>query len=271
MTIELQKLIKDLKLNDEQTSALSEAQKKLDDQLKSAIDQEASGLKNKNSELIQKLKDAKDKAIPENFDMDGYKNYVKNIDKIEKEKLEAEEKALIATKNWDKLKNDMTNNHEQTVNQLKTGFETDYNELKNSFDTVLIENAALKEIEAAEGSQVLLMPHIEKHITTYKDANGEFLTKVVGPDGKDRMNNETGELFTVKDLVAEFQANKDFSGAFPIQNAGSGGDANIQGTNYNSTNNPFDKKGKHYNLTEQAKLRKTNPALAKSLAEAANK
>lgn len=265
--INLQELLKEVNLSDEQSSLLGTLQKTVDDTIISEVESAASGLKTKNQELIGKLKDAKEKAIPEGFDMDSYNEYIENKDKILADKLKAEEEALIASQNWDKLKNDMTNNHEATINKITADKDSEINNLKSALDHILIENVALKEIEKVEGSSTLLMPHVKDAIQTFKDENGKYSVKVIDDKGKDRMNVETGEPLKVSELIAEFQANEAFAGAFPIQNKGSEAEVNISGTNYNSTNNPFDKSSKHYSITEQAKLNKNNPALAKTLKE----
>ena len=257
----IKELMKGVELTDEQLDSM---QKQLDQEIVT----NATGLKNKNQELIDKLKESKGKQIPDGFDLDGYNDYVSNADQIAIDKAKAEEDALVAKQNWNKLKNDMTNNHEKTVGDLITVKDTEISGLRNSLDTILIENAAFKEIDAVKGSQILLIPHIKNSIKTFQDENGQYSTKVVDASGADRMNAETGEVFTVKELVAEFQANEAFAGAFPIQNKGSGSRINAGGSGFNSTNNPFDRAGKHYSITEQAKLMKTNPTLAKTLKDA---
>lgn len=268
MTIKLQELLKEAGLSDDQKALLEAAQKTVDSTLNSEIETAKNGLLNKNQELIDKLKTAKENSLPDGFDMEGYNSYIEDKDKILEDKRKAEEDKLIASQNWDKLKNDMTNSHENSLTELASNKDKEINLLRSTLDTMLIENVALKEIEKVEGSQVLLMPHIKNNIKTFQDESGKYGTKVVDATGQDRMNAETGNPMKVSELVAEFQANESFAGAFPIQNGGSNTKVKVPGGNYNSTNNPFDKKGKHYSLTEQAKLRKTNPELAKTLQEA---
>lgn len=266
MTIEIPELLKDLNLTEDQQAALSTVQEKF----QTVYEQETTGLKSKNQELIGKLKELKEK-VPENIDLDGYQEYIQNKQAIAEEKRKAEEERLIASQNWEKLKDDMLSNHEQTLNKIQSEKDNQINSLRQALDNELIENVAMKEIDKAEGSHVLLMPHIKNSIKTVQNEDGSFGVTVVDQYGDPRMNAETGEPLTVAELVSEFQANEAFAGAFPIQNRGSNSTVTVGGKKFNSTNNPFDKKSDSYSLTEQARLNKTNPALAKSLKEAASR
>ncbi len=270
MTIKLQELLEEAKLTDDQLAILKVAQTTVDKTISDDIKTAELGLKNKNQELLTKLKDAKEKIIPDGFDMDGYNDYVSNKDKIAAEKAKVEEDALIATENWNKLKNDMTNNHEKSIKDVTIAKDQEITNLRLALDNELIENVALKEIEKVDGSSILLMPHIKDSIKTNQNENGKYEVQVTDQTGAQRMNAETGEPFKVSDLIAELQADKSFAGAFPIQNKGSNTNINANNSNFNSTNNPFEKGSKHYSITEQAKLAKTNPTLAKTLKESAN-
>lgn len=268
MKIDLKDLVKNLNLSEEQAALIPDVQSTFETVIQKEVEQEKTGVLNKNQELLDKLKQAKEKMVPDGFDMDGYQEYVSNKDKIAEEQRKIEEERLIATQNWDKLKNEMTNNHESSIKKITKDKSNEINSLRRALDSELIENVALKEIEKVNGSQVLLMPHIKSSINTYQDDNGQFKTKVVDQFGKDRINPETGNPMKVNELVAEFQANDQFAGAFPLQNKGSETIVSQNGVNYNSTNNPFDKASSNYSLTEQAKLNKSNPALAKTLKDA---
>ena len=260
-----------LELSDDQKKLVEGIQESFNTDYTANLETEKAGVLNKNQELIDKLKAAKDNAVPEGFDMDGYNNYVTNKEQIIADQKKLDDDKLIATENWDKLKNDMNNNHESAIKRLKKDSSVEISSLRSALDLELIENVALKEIEKVNGSQVLLMPHIKSSIQTFQDDNGKYSTKVVDiATGADRMNNDTGNAMTVGELVSEFQANEQFAGAFPLQNKGSNTSVSIHGTNYNSTNNPYDKSGNNYSLTEQAKLNRTNPVLAKTLREAAS-
>ena len=264
----LKEALEKLELSADQQKLVDDIQETFNTNYTANIEDEKAGVLSKNQELIDKLKAAKDNAVPDGFDMDGYTEYTQNKEQIIADQKKLDDDKLIATENWDKLKNDMNNNHESAINKLKKDYNLENKSLRSALDSELIENAALKEIEKVNGSQVLLMPHIKNSIQTFQDDNGRYQTKVVDSLGQDRMNSETGDAMSVSDLVSEFQANEQFAGAFPLQNKGSGSTISIKGTNYNSTNNPFDKKGDHYSLTEQAKVNRSNPTLAKTLREA---
>ena len=262
-------LLKALKITlpEDQTDLLKAAQEKLDAEVLADVNLQKQGVLSKNQELLDKLKAAKEKALPEGFDMEGYQDYTKNKDKIIADKLKAEEERLIATENWDKLKNTMNNEHESAMQKITREKQEEIDALRHSLDNELIENAAIKSIELEKGNQVLLMPHIKNRIKTFQDANGNYSTKVVDSAGNDYMDKKTGEPVSVAGLIAEFKANEAFAGAFPLQNRGSNATVVVDGKNYNATNNPFDKKGAGYSLTKQAQLRKTNPTLAEALSK----
>jgi len=269
MAIKLEELMKKMNLSEDQLKLMGDAQTTFDTEYNADLESQKTGVLNKNQELLDKLKASKEKEIPDGFDINGYKEYVTNKDQIVADQKKLDDDKLIATENWDKLKNDMTNAHETTLKKETGKLSSEIKLLRNSLDSELIENVALKEIEKAQGSQILLMPHIKQSIQTFQDDMGKYQTKVVDAIGKDRMNNETGNPMSVEELVSEFQANEQFAGAFPLQNKGSETTIAIDnGTNYNATNNPFDKGGKSYSLTEQSKLQRTNPTLAKTLREA---
>jgi len=269
MPIAIKDLMKELNLTEDQAKLMSAVQENFDTLYNTDIENQKKGLVDKNSDLISRLNDAKELSKKaEGLDLDGYTKYIENVDKIESDRIKAEEEALVASENWNKLKNDMTNSHEKIVSDLTISKDLEIVGLKSALDHELIENVALKEIEKVNGSQVLLMPHIKDSIQTFKDENGLYKTKVVDTSGAERMNVKTGDPMIVSELIAEFQANEAFSGAFPIQNQGSDTTINVGGKKYNATNNPFDKKGNGYSITEQAKLNKNNPTLAKTLREA---
>lgn len=254
-----------LELSDDQKELMNKAQTALDSEVATDLETSKKGVLNKNQELIDKLKAAKDNAIPDGFDMDGYTDYTNNKDQILADKAKAEEDKLIATQNWDKLKNTMNNEHDSAIVNLTKEKDITISGLRLSLDNELIENISIKAIDAEKGSQVLLMPHVKDRIRTYQDESGKYFTKVVDLSGNDSMDEKTGNPVTVSELIAEFKANAAFAGAFPIQNRGSGSVVTVDGKNYNAKNNPFDKQGGHYSLTEQSKLRRTNPTLAKAL------
>jgi len=268
MALTISELTKSLNLTDEQLEKMESVQSNFDTAYTADFESQRNAMDNKNKELLEKLAKSKDKQIPDDFDADGYKDYIANKSQIEEDQRKLDEDKLIATQNWDKLKNEMTNSHDKTLKKETGRLQKDNDALRHALDSELIENIALKEIDKVDGSQTLLMPHIKDSIKTYQDDSGMFKTKVVDSSGSDRINAETGNPMSVKELVSEFQANDLFSGAFPIQNKGSNTNINTGGGTHNATNNPFDKKGSSYSLTEQAKLRKTNPVLAKSLQDA---
>lgn len=271
MSIEIAEIVKALDLNDDQTSKIGEIQNTFNDVLQKEIDNEKSGVLNKNQQLLDELKQAKEKMMPEGIDIEEFKQFQTEREKILEEKRKAEEDKLIASENWDKLKSDMAANHEKNINEIKSASQNEISELKNALNTTIIENDALKAIEEAKGNHTLLMPHVKESLKVVKDAEtNKYKTIVVDEKGNEKLNPTSGEAFSVKDLISELQADERFTGAFPTMNQGSNTNVNINNTNYTTANNPFDKKSKAYSITEQARIRKENPTQATKLKQAAD-
>jgi len=268
--INVEEVLSGIELTEDQRSALEDIQNNLNTRLEAEINVQKKGLLKKNEELIGELRQAKENKLPDGFDLKDYQEYVKNKDKIEAERIKAEEERLIATQNWDKLKHDMLTEHERTLQDLQSKYEKDTSFLRRTLDSELIENSVIKAIDREKGNQTLLMPHIKSSMRTVQDEEtGRFLTQVVDASGEPRMDPKTGEPMKIEDLVAELKSKPEFAPAFPLQNQGSQTIVNVDGKNYNSTNNPFDKKSPHYSITKQAQLNRTNPTLASKLKEQA--
>lgn len=225
------------------------------------------GLKNKRDELLESVKELKAKQVPDGLDLSGYETYLSEKDKLEQEKREAEEARLIASQNWDKLKDQMNDSHQKAIDALKNQNSQELSLYKQALEKELIENVAIKAIDKEKGNSTLLLPHIKPFLKTeFDEATKSFNTVIVDEKGGPKLDPETGNPYTVKKLISDFKSNDAFAGAFP-QSSGSGVQPNTGGSP-SSINNPF-KKGDTYNLTEQAKLIKANPTLAASMRKAA--
>lgn len=123
-------------------------------------------------------------------------------------------------------------------------------------------DAALAEaIRAEDGNPVLLSHALKSRVEATMNDDGEVVVTVKGPNGE--ALDSKGKPFTLKGLVAEFKGNADFAGAFKANPANGGGTQRGSKT-VGGGNNPFAEATK--NLTEQMRLIKTQPELARALA-----
>ena len=215
-------------------------------------------LKNKNYELVGKLKSVKSSIpnIPEDFDPELWKSLKEEHKKRQTEKLKAEER-------WEELTKQLQSEHQKELEKLNEKA----NKYKTSLESYMIDSAAIKAISEEKGIVDLLIPHVKSKLKVIEE-DGKFNVVVVDDNGDVRYNTKnSGKPFTVKDLVNEMKAKDSFAVAFndPTISPGARGS---RGTS-SHVKNPFKKGTDSYNLTEQARLRRENPSLAAQLAKAA--
>lgn len=253
-------LIKEKLGDDVDLSAFQEA---FESEANTFADKKVNGLTQKRDQLLEQVKNLKKNQLPDGVDIDAYNTFLTEKEELAAQKAKAEEDALAAAGQWDKLKGDMTTTHTQEVNTLKDQYSSEIKTLKASLDHELITNALMTEINAENGNATLLLPHLTPHLKTIQGENGKYGTQVVDAEGNARVNPSNGEAFGIKDLVAEFKTNEIFAGAFPMQNSGSGNNPNGGGQGTFGQVNPWVAKTK--NVTMQAKIMREKPELALQL------
>lgn len=228
------------------------------------VTSEEKGLSDKNKELLEKLAKAKGNQLPEDFDPDAFAKYLSDAEEFAKKQKELEDKELEDKGQWEALREKLVNGHSTAIGDLTTSKDGEISTLRGALDKTLIENAAIKAIDAEEGNSFFLLPHLKPQIKTV-ETDGAFGIQVVDSAGEARMNDE-GKPFTVKELVNEMKANDQFAPAFPIQNGGTGNEQ-TGGTNGHNSINPWKKDSR--NVTLQAKITKENPNLAAQMKKTA--
>lgn len=108
---------------------------------------------------------------------------------------------------------------------------------------------------AVPGSADVLLPHIKNRLAL-ETQDGKPVVRVLGPDGKP-------SAATVDDLRKEIANDKRFAPLIVASLANGGGASGSKGGRA-ADKNPF-AKGDGFNLTEQARLMRENPALAAQL------
>jgi hypothetical protein len=131
-----------------------------------------------------------------------------------------------------------------------------------SLETYMRENAAVQALAASKARGKILLPHVMRQTKIIHDDGGKYLLRVVDEDGDERVNGD-GKPMTVDDLVAQMRQSEDYSFAFDGDGATGSNSRSTTTTTRSPKTNPWSKKS--FNATEQAKIVKSNPTLAKQL------
>ena len=222
-----------------------------------AVAEATTGVNNKNSELLDKLKEAKklSEGLPEDFTTERWEALLKIEKDVDVTKLKGEE-AVEA------VKKQMTEAHQK---ELET-FKTREGKLTTALETQLIDNAVSKAILEANGNSALLLPHVKQGVKMQQNDEGDFVALVVDAKGTERFSTtEAGKMMTINELVLEYKGNDAFKSAFSADNSGAGAGNRGQG---GKQNNPW-VKGPAFSVTEQAKIMNENKDLGNTLMEEA--
>jgi hypothetical protein len=123
------------------------------------------------------------------------------------------------------------------------------------------------EIAKKKGIAPLLLPALRGQVKAKIDEDGRVQITVLAPNGEE-MSSDAGASATISDLVESFRRNEVFGQAFEADGGGSGAGGSRGGPPSRAGGNPF-VRGPTWNLTEQANLRASNPALADRLKQEA--
>ncbi|HHA19843.1 MAG TPA: hypothetical protein ENK70_09070 [Methylophaga sp.] len=261
----IDKIIKELLGDSADSDVLTKIASAFEEEKKAAIDNEVKGLKNNQAKNLEQLAKLKKNQMPDGFSKDDYSKYLEEKNEFDKKQTDLEEKRLQDEGQWEHLKQTLVDKNKSVVEELTSIKDNTINSLRSALDKELIENASIKAIEKESGNSFFLLPHMKDLIKTVSK-DGSFLVEVVDRDGNARTDDETGNPFTIGQLVAEMKSDDAFSLAFPNGNSGSGNAANQGGSSSNVVN-PW--KADSKNITEQAKMVKENPVLADQMKKAA--
>lgn len=139
------------------------------------------------------------------------------IAELVKAQEEAEKSKLEQKGEWEKLKIQLLETHQKELlaEQAKV------NAMKTTLESYLVDAQATEAIAGAEGSPLLLLPHVKNSVKVIEE-NGKFIVRVLGPDGVARMNSK-GEYLGIKDVVAEMKLSDAFAPAFKGTGVSGGG------------------------------------------------
>lgn len=172
------------------------------DSLKGALDKERRG----RSDLEKKLK-----AFGE-FTPEQVADLVKKHEEEERRKAEGKGE-------WDKLKVQLVEQHNKVLGEEKTKRER----LEGTIRTLVAENVARRELEAAGGVVDLLLPHVMKQVKVDIEESGEARAVVVDAKGTPRIGDGQGNTLSISALVGEMKKDKTYAPAFSGSGASGSG------------------------------------------------
>ena len=130
---------------------------------------------------------------------------------------QAERDKLVKGGEWDKLKGQMTEQHQAELAKREEAVKG----MRDQLEKHLVDAAGVAAIAAADGSAELLLPHVKSRVKVIEE-NGEFAVRVVDAAGNPRVNGK-GEFLSMSDLVGEMRQSEIFAPCFKAPNASGGG------------------------------------------------
>lgn len=128
----------------------------------------------------------------------------------------AEHENLTKNGEWDKLRDQMVNQHKVELSKKDEAIQARESALARH----LIDAAAVTAVAELKGSAALLLPHIRSAVKVVEE-DGEYVVRVVDKNGP-RVNGK-GEFLTIKDLVGEMRQSDEFGRAFDATGTTGGG------------------------------------------------
>jgi predicted RNase H-like nuclease (RuvC/YqgF family) len=201
------------------------------EELNNMIEEEVSGLKNKNSELLDKLKKYK------GVDVEEYTTLKETVRTLEESKLTEQEKLAKKIEKQSELIKSLTEKNNKYSNKIDN--------MKKSIE---IQNAISGiGYPVKDGMSEPLSLYLKEKMTVVDD------NYVI--DGKD-----------VKSFVSEW-VKADGKHFFKIDNVGGSSSGNITKSDLEQYSKYFDKGSDGYNITKQVQLKNSNPELYETLSK----
>jgi hypothetical protein len=129
----------------------------------------------------------------------------------------AEEEKALKGGEWEKLKQQMMDQHNKALSAKDTSLQT----MRGTLEKHLIDGAATAAIAEAKGVPQLLLPHVRAQVRVVEE-DGNFVARVVNAKGEPRVDGK-GEFMSIADLVGEMRQNEVFGRAFESSGAGGSG------------------------------------------------
>lgn len=208
------------------------------------------------------------------YDPASVKNALAKMAEIDK--WDPDEKLAEHKANFERQVNERAAQREEDIKKkLTTEIEardTSIGTLKGQLVRQLVDNAAVNAINQHDGIADVLLPVVKDNLQVVTTEDGNLEVVVRGNEGRPRFSpfKEEPTNMTVEELVRELKNKDAFAGCFRGNDASGGGsNNNPRSTRTTTETNPFMKKT--FNLTEQGRLKRTDPAKYKMLKEAAER
>jgi hypothetical protein len=142
------------------------------------------------------------------------------IQQLLQERADAETANAEKKGEWEKLKQQMADNHAKELDTFKSR----EGKLKGSLEKHLIDAAATAAIAELKGVPTLLLPHIRDRVKV-EEKDDDFVVTVLAADRKTPQLNDKNEPMTIKELVASMREDDTFGRAFEGSGHSGGGGA----------------------------------------------
>lgn len=130
---------------------------------------------------------------------------------------QAERDKLAKGGEWDKLKLQMTEQHQTELSKKDDAAKG----LRSQLERHLVDAAAVAALAAGKGNADLLLPHVKARVKVVEDG-GEYAVRVVDAAGNPRVDAK-GNFLSMSDLVSEMRQQDVFAPAFQAPNASGSG------------------------------------------------
>jgi hypothetical protein len=226
----------------------------------------------KERKLVQKELEEAKKQLESAVNADEYQKLKKFYDEaLEKEQQRQKEEAE-ARGNWEALEKRLVEKHQSDIQQLKNSHlseleqrESTIKGMTDSLHQHILKADLAKAAMDVGANLAILEPHLKQHLKVSQNDNGEYVTRVVDPEGNIRENSNL-EPMSVAELFGEFKERPEFQGEGIFKQekvpGGSGSSGNKTG-GISGVKNPWAKET--LNLTEQVMLMDKDPKLADRL------
>lgn len=178
---------------------------------------------------------------------------------------DADTKKLEAKGEWDKLRVQLVAEHDKELGKkdtVHTELQNRVSQLEAEINALVLTNEVRTQASVAEAINPELVEMVIKGRTKVeRTEEGIRMIKIMGPDGKERIDPKTGALFTITQLILEMKQEQAYAHLFKGGQTGAGSStANIDGK---MTGNPWAEAS--LNLTQQGKIIRENKANARRL------
>lgn len=130
---------------------------------------------------------------------------------------QAERDKLVKGGEWDKLKQQMLDQHKGELSKKDEAIAA----REKALSRHLVDAAAVTALAEAKGSAALLLPHIRAAVKVIEE-DGEYVVRVLDKTGNPRVDGK-GEFLSIKDLVSEMRQSDEYGRAFDATGTTGGG------------------------------------------------